>query len=346
MRIPIVLAVLLSLASGQSPLVVPSSHAAAEGTTSTNVPFGRSTPTRVQSVYDSLLFQGPCTITGLRLRLDGGATTAGKLVDCEIRMSTMPHAMTAMGPVFAQNRGADEIIVLARQLLQLPAGGTAAVPQSFLPVVALSQSFSYDPALGPLLIEVVVFGQPPGAYPLDATYVCTSTAAAVGPPACVPAVGNPLRVESASTQVLWGRPWLARVLDAPAGAMVTLVLGSRDSGSFAGWSLPQDLASVGAPSCYLSIDMGAAFFQTALGDGSALFTLAIPNQPALIGASFFFQAGAASPGANALGIVTSQARSISVCGLEPVARVWSSGVTDAVGVLEIGTAPVLELQLQ
>nr|MBP8301278.1 hypothetical protein [Planctomycetota bacterium] len=68
----------------QSPFVLPASHAAREGSSTTNVPFGRSTPTRVQSCYDPMLFAGPVTILSLAIRVDGGAVAAAKVVDVEI----------------------------------------------------------------------------------------------------------------------------------------------------------------------------------------------------------------------------------------------------------------------
>ena len=93
-------------------------------------------------------------------------------------------------------------------------------------------------------------------------------------------------------------------------------------------------------------ELAAAFFQNALGDGSAVFSFAIPNQPTLVGAPIFFQGGAVVPGANPLGVITSQAKRVQVCGFEPVARVWSSGIVDVAGVLELGTAPVIEITMQ
>jgi len=331
--------------SGQT-LVLPSSHGIVEGTTATNVPFGRSTPVRVQCIYDSLLFSGPGQISAIAVRLDGGAVAASKSVDCEIRLSTGAQSLVDTSAVFSANRGSDELVVLPRQIVQLPGHSVGATPSPFLAAIAFAAPFAYDPALGPLLVEIVVHGQPPGSYALDATYVCGSPEFLVGPAACTPAVGLPLRCETATTQVLWGRPWLARVLDASPGALVTMVLGTRDTGVWNGFVLPQDLANLGAPGCFLSIDMAAPFFRTALGDGTATFTFAIPNQPSAIGTWFYYQAGAVAPGANALGVITSQAKRVQVCGFEPVARVWSSGISSLAGVREIGTAPVVEIVMQ
>jgi len=332
--------------AAQSTLVVPPSHASREGSSSTNVPFGRGTATRVQCFYDAMSFSGPQTITALAFRCDGGDLAGAKTVDCEIRMSTMPGSLLALSADFAQNRGANELVVLPRQLYSLPAHTAAATPSAFLPPIPLTTPFSYDPAQGGLLVEVVVFGQPPGTYSLDLTYVCDSPEVLVGPPPCPQPGALPLDVRSATTQVMWGRPWVVQVLDASPGALVTLVLGSVDSGPWSGFVLPQDLAILGAPSCYLSIDIVASHFQVAGGNGTASFPFVIPNMPAAVGTWLRFQAGAINPAANSLGIVTSQAKKVEVCGWEPVGRVWASGLATTVGTRELGVAPVVQFTVQ
>lgn len=332
--------------AAQATLVLPASHLAREGSSTTNVPFGRSTATRVQSAYDPMLFSGPVTITGMALRIDGGATANSKVVDCELRCSTMPGTVLALNVDFAVNRGLDERVVLPRQLLTLPAHAAVATPNGFEAPLVFTTPFLYDPALGSLLVEIVVFGQPPGAYPLDVTYVCDSPEVLVGPASCPQPGGLPLRVESSTTQVMWGRPWVARVLDAPPGALVTLGLGTVESGPWSGFVLPQELSGLGAPGCYLSIDLAGSFFSVAAGDGSASFPFVIPNNPSAIGFWIRFQGGAVHPGANSLGIVTSQARKVEVCGWEPVARVWASGLATTIGTRETGVAPVVRLSVQ
>ncbi len=331
---------------GQGSLTLPTSHVLREGSSSTNVPFGRSTPTRVQCCYDPLLFPGPVTITALALRADGGGALAQKLVDCEIRMSTMPGGLLALGADFAANRGSNETIVLPRQMVTLPGQSAAATPSPFLPWLALAQPFSFDPAGGSLLVEFVVFGQPPGAYSIDATYVCDSPAVAFGPAACAQPGASPLRVESATAQVIWGRPWVVRILDAPAGALVTLVLGNQESGPWSGFVLPQDLAILGAPGCYLSLDVVGSQFSIAAGDGTAAFPFVIPNAPSVVGEWLRFQAGAINPQANSLGVVTSQAQKVQVCGWEPVGRLWATGLAATTGTRELGVAPVLQILVQ
>lgn len=332
--------------AAQGLVPVPASHAGIEGSGNTNIPFGRSTPTRVQYAYDAALFTGPVTITGVQLRLDGGTGAASKVVDCEMQLSTMPAPLLAFAVDFAMNRGADVTTVLPRQMLTLPAAAAGASPAAFLPTIPFSQPFAYDPQNGGLVLEIVVHGQPPGAYSIDVTWVCDSADVAVGPASCLGSGGQALHVASATTQVMWGRPWVARVDDAEPGAIVLLVLGQIETGPWAGLMLPQNLNVVGAPGCWLSIDIAGSWFSLAGGDGSALFPFVVPNTPTALGEWIRFQAGALDPAANSLGLVTSQAKKIQVCGWEPVARLWSNGVTAAFGTREIGMSAVVRFATQ
>ena len=345
----VALAALVLLASGtvaQAPLPVPASHTAMEGSTSTNVPFGRSTPTRVQYVYDSMLFAGPVMISKLQFRLDGGAVASNKIVDCEISMSTLPSPLIGLSSSFALNRGLDEQTVFSRQLLTLPAQTAGIVPNGFLQPITLSSPFSFDPSVGSLVIEIIVYGQPPGAYSLDATYVCNSPLIPVGPLSCPQSNGIALGVESATTQVLWGRPWVARAYDAIPNSIVILALGAQETGSWAGMTLPQDLGVVGAAGCFVSIDATAVYYGVALPNGSITFPFLIPNNPAVLGEWLRFQSATLDAAANALGLVTSQAQKVQVCGWEPVGRVWSNGISSALGTREIGVSAVVQLTVQ
>lgn len=331
---------------GQSLVAVPASHAAIDGSSSTNVPFGRSVPTRVQYVYDGSLFAGPGTITAVAFRLDGGTSAASKIVDCELSLSTAPLSLVNLSVDFAQNRGANATVVLPRQLLTLPAQAVGAVPNPFLPPIPLTTPFAYDPAQGPLVLEVVVFGQPPGTYTFDVTFVCTSPELPVGPPSCIGSNGLPVSVESTTPQVIWGRPWVPRLRDALPNTLAVMSLGTFDSAPWGGFLLPQDLQALGAPGCYLSIDMAATFLGVTATDGTATFPFVVPNEPLLLGEWFRFQGGALDLQANVLGLVTSQARKVQVCGWEPVARLWSNGITSTFGTREIGLSAVVQFTVQ
>lgn len=332
--------------AGQAALTLPPSHLGFEGTSSTNVPFGRSTPVRVQCAYDAMLFAGPVTITQIAFRLDGGAAALQKTIDFEVRMSTMAQTLVGMSPTFAQNRGSDDTVVLPQQVRTLPAQPANGTPSAFLPPLPLSTPFAYDPANGALLVEVTVFGQPPGAYSLDLTYACDSPDIGIGNNQCTQSNGLALQLGSASSQVMWGRPWIARATNAVPGSIVVLAIGTIDSGPWGGGVLPQALDAVGAPGCVLGIDVAATAYTLALGDGSAQFAFTLTNSPTVLGEWLRFQAATLDPTINALGLVTSQAKKVQVCGWEPVARVWATGSAATLGVKEIGVAPVLQLTVQ
>jgi len=108
----------------------------------------------------------------------------------------------------------------------------------------------------------------------------------------------------------------------------------------------QDLVAIGAPGCFLSIDVAGSWAGVAASDGSCAFPFTLPNTPTAIGAWLRFQAAAFDANANALGLVTSQAQKAQVCGWEPVARLWSSGVTSLTGARETGVAAVVRFTVQ
>ena len=317
----------------------------------TNVPFGRSTAMRAQCAYGASHFQsGPVTIDRVSLRLDGGASTSGKQVEFELRMSVMPQDIPAMRADFAGNRGAQEVIVLNRAIRTLPQISSASGPAPFLLTLPLDTAFLYDPAQGPLLLEWVVFGQQPGSFPLDATYLCASSHMPIGPPACTPQggpqAGQGLRLFSTTNAILWGRPFIVRIEGARPMTLTSLTVTLAATGTWNGLALPVDLSFIGAPGCFVSTPVQASILQVADVLGVVDHRFVLPADPALLGSGTAFQAAALDLEANALGIVTSQAFETTVCGFENVARVYAGGLTSASGIVETGVAPILELGLR
>jgi hypothetical protein len=127
---------------------------------------------------------------------------------------------------------------------------------------------------------------------------------------------------------------------------VLLALGTMDTGPWAGMVLPQNLGVLGAPGCFLSIDVAGSWAAIAANDGTATFPFVVPNSPLALGEWIRFQAAAFDANANALGLVTSRAKKIQVCGTEPVARLWSNGITAQFGTREIGMSAVVRFVTQ
>ncbi len=343
-----ILSILLcpGLLPAQSELVLPPSHEQTVGSGATNLPFGRSTPNRVQLAYDAMLFSSPVEIDGLAFRLQEGELASSKMVELEIRLSSLGKPVTWMQQDFDRNRGADEKLVFARQLLTLPELTEAASPNPFHFEISFDESFSYDPANGSLVIELIVHSQQPGAFPLDSTFICDSPREDFGPPGCGPQAGEPLKIETVTSQVTWGRPLVLRVFDAKEDAATAIIMGNQETGLWQGYELPFELGSLGAPSCFLALDMWRVFSISANAAGSAEYELFVPSDPSLQGSWLRFQGVALDSGANALGLVTSQGTKVEICGWEPVSRVFASGLIAAEGLREVGVAPVVRLNIR
>jgi hypothetical protein len=293
-----------------------------------------------------MLFPSPVEIDGLAFRLQEGELASSKMVELEIRLSSLGKPVTWIQQDFVRNRGSDEKQVFSRQLVTLPALTEATSPNPFHFEVTFEESFSYDPANGALVVELIVHSQQPGAFPLDSTFICDSPRETFGPPGCGPQGGLPLKVESVTSQVTWGRPLVLRVFDAKEDAATAIIMGNQESGPWQGMNLPVELGSIGAPNCHLALDIRRVYSVAADPAGSAEYELFIPSDPSLQGSWLRFQGVALDSQANALGLVSSQAAKVEICGWEPVSRVFASGLAAQEGLREVGVAPVLRLNIR
>ncbi len=92
-----------------------------------------------------------------------------------------------------------------------------------------------------------------------------------------------------------------------------LLFGLSDT-TYLGAPLPIDLSPIGATGCsaYISID-----FQTVVladGNGGGTYQASVPNDPSLVSAHFYNQWVALVPGANPLGLLTSNYGSATIGG--------------------------------
>jgi hypothetical protein len=109
-------------------------------------------------------------------------------------------------------------------------------------------------------------------------------------------------------------PWLAGTFDAevtgldPTAAFAFFTLGFS-TGQWGSSPLPLPLASYGMPGCTLYIDGLVTAFATA-SNGVATWPLQFPYAPALTALPLYMQASAPSPGANAAGMLVSNATAL------------------------------------
>lgn len=105
----------------------------------------------------------------------------------------------------------------------------------------------------------------------------------------------------------WTRAWLGGTLSVDIGNLTSsiaiLAMGFDDQ-NYNGNPLPLALGAHGMPQCFLNVDSQASLIAPA-NNGTATVAIPIPTDPALLGATFYQQAFAPVPGANALGMLAS-----------------------------------------
>jgi hypothetical protein len=153
-------------AANASLIVVPNNLAGTEGNSNNIFPFSIAnfglTSQRYQQVYASSQFPtGIDEITQIAFRPDAsvGSPFSSTLPNIEIDLSTTSAAPDGLSSTFANNVGPDNTVVHSGSLtLSSAFTGLAGGPKDFDIIINLSTPFSYNPALGNLLLDVRNFG--------------------------------------------------------------------------------------------------------------------------------------------------------------------------------------------
>ena len=147
-----------------APIIIPAELAGVEGTSDTS-PLGQDGSGRFQQVYGASLLSGlnaDDVINGLTFRVIGGAddgVPAQIVPFYEIRLSQSVNAPGSLSMTFANNRGADEVIVRSGQLV-INAGDFPATPnpgpEPFGTFIGFTNPYTYQG--GNLLLEIAYSG--------------------------------------------------------------------------------------------------------------------------------------------------------------------------------------------
>ena len=161
----------LAPAADAASVVIP--DGAAEGNASAEGPFA-PLGQRYQQVFAAEGFgdAGPLSVSAVAFRADADATgpidtTRG--VDgfpVEVRLWTTSRAPDGLSSLFDDNVGADSTTVFSGTLSFSSPGPDASGPGPFDLGIAFDRAFTYDPAAGNLLLEVVKFSADLGEDPL------------------------------------------------------------------------------------------------------------------------------------------------------------------------------------
>lgn len=124
------------------------------------IPFGQGYTGEYQQIYTGSVFPGPMTITGLQF-YNKAYNSGAEFMNWgwwSISLSTSARDWDTLSEVYADNVGADNTLVFSGNLFQLWAfKNTLTIP--------LTTPFTYNPANGNLLMDVVVpFAWAPGNF--------------------------------------------------------------------------------------------------------------------------------------------------------------------------------------
>ncbi|MFN3240099.1 MAG: hypothetical protein ACE37K_01160 [Planctomycetota bacterium] len=303
-------------------VAVPAHAPLAEGHSSTSMPFGRP-GFHTQIVIDaSAVATNGAVLTGLRLRGDrpSAPLAATSVPNVTVTLSHTSAAPGTMSDTFANNVTSAGTVVF-QGTVQLPA-----VPESYAGPLGWDiqvpvNSFTFNASLGNLLIDIVgnnAAGQS-ASYYLDAERPGGSaTSFGDGPPlsnfdypyvlATVAGGADPLQFVPGSTIDLI----VSTSFSQPPGVMA---LGTT------GLNVPIDLGLIGAPGNEAYVD--PILFTTLQWQGSfigwnGIASVAVPNQPALVGTVLYGQGVLLDAPSNALGLITTEAVEVRLGDASPL----------------------------
>ena len=290
--------------------IVPGIYATAFGGGDNAIPFWSQT-TKYQQVFAASEFPVAYTMGGIGFRRDNHATVAidGALVDLEIKIGYSTHGPGTLSAIFTDNYDlGTPVTVFPRALFKFPDNpGTAATdPQQFDLVIPFPTPFAYAPTPGQnLLIQITQFGSSSPGYAFVMDAGGGTTARLFGMPYTVTSgtlegfnyglvmnlfelthTAVPLLSSDETPQI--GNDFPVKLSQARPFAAAVVVLGFSDS-SWSGYSLPLDLAFLGAPGCSLLTSVFSSSVESVGADGTAKFTYQIPLQLNLIGLHFYNQ---------------------------------------------------------
>ena len=295
-----------AVASAQQARVVPPGFADIEGNLLSNSLFGRA-QSGVQFLCDPNVVAGaPGLIFDVSFRVEADANTYPAYTkQYKLTAAQTPIAAVAMtrDPV-ANHAGATPTIVF-QMPLNLPASVPATVlPKPFAITLPFNAPFTYDPALGGLLLTATTDDAitQQGPYRLDAASTRNDRAGGIVAslaPGCN-AAGAAVSLAVDATLLHFGGTLTATITGNSPGAfpLAAFLLGATRQNV--------DLTPLGMTGCTLDTDILAAISVLEAGGVYAPVSLPIPSDPLLEGVPFFAQAlgVTATPGTLA-GSVTS-----------------------------------------
>lgn len=325
------LALLAAAAAAQTSFVVPSGLANSTGNSSTNVLFAGPEKNRpVQPVHAQLIYNtadipiagGPLKSMSFRRANYSASLPANPAasVTLALSLSVGPNAEMQVSESFAANVGSNATQVFNGTITLPPEAYSGPGPGPFWALIPFQAPFLYIQSMGPALVadfQVTVYtplAPATDSWLIDAQTMPQSGAHAIQGPSqvnCKSSTGGYCGAFGSAGLYGPGAPWSYTLGNSAAmfkllpNAPGVMTYGTQGNGTvWNGLSLPFDLAPLGAPGCFWSTNIVLAIPIQVDATGVVTVRVRVPNDPFLIGATFFDQGAIVDPAANALGLVT------------------------------------------
>lgn len=341
------------LAVAQQTALFPAEYATKEGESYvSNYPFSGGI-NRYQTIYskDYAGLANGAAITAIGVRPDGAVASTGHRVQLEIWMghtskwgTTSTNRLTG---TFDSNYDGSLTRVYDKKTLTLPNLTPPVTPPSTSYVmVPLDRSFTYDRTRN-LVVEYRVFANDNAnqgfGYYIDAGggYSTNTTFGQ----ACQTS-NNRTPQHTTSGPVIGGSSWLLSMTQGAASSAAAFFMGISNTSSF-GLPLPFDLGIIGAPSCFLNVELRLTVPVSTDSGGNLGIYVTPPNDLQLFGSTVYTQVAMIDLFANNLGIITSNGAGTKVGALPQAYVVYATGDANAMsGGLSGGYGAVTVFQHQ
>ncbi|MCK4786375.1 MAG: hypothetical protein KAV87_21635, partial [Desulfobacteraceae bacterium] len=149
-------------------VVVPNANISVEGNSNNGYPFNLVSSMRYQQIYDAAEVGQSGVITEIRFRPDAttGDPFSSANMDVEIFLGYAATSVLAPSGTFADNIGSGYVKVYDG-IMTLSSDAVGGPPRNFDIIVNVDDIFEYDPANGPLLLDIKLYNSP-GSTQFDA----------------------------------------------------------------------------------------------------------------------------------------------------------------------------------
>jgi len=335
-----------SLAQAQRSLVLPSTFERVYGRSSSAALGGSST--RTQMVFASP-FPVNTTVLGVGLRCAGGTTDrAAFTADVEVHASSTASAPGALSATFAANVGSDEVVVLPRQMVNVPA-----MPANRSTLLFAQMPFNVPFVFGTnsntnINIELFVYGRSTGAsFSTDRCFASANGTALTVGRGCGTATINST---STNGTYVGGSTLNLSIANATPNGVAWLMPSVDMAELVPGFPLPFDLGLVGGgQGC--DVQVSPLLMIPSPVDGAGASTVSIPLGPiGTLDTAWQWLYSVAPSGTNPIGIEATAARKIligpEVC-VPDAQYVWDlSNVNATTGNNTTDSVPIVQFTVQ